>query len=145
MMASLLSEFVALWVALAGGDEPKADQASLLERHFRAWHPTELDVLLATWAARPTDGSGLEQWIEARLWGDASMRNTSKDLVLSIWFGIPYRNGMPTKMSATAMPTEMAEREELWNSGAFWRLIQAHAPGSPEVSYGDWSKPPQGS
>lgn len=134
------SELVSLWLALAGGPEP---DAAGVERHFRACHPTQLDALLEAWGSRPRRGAGLEEWIRAHLWSDASLRSTCKDLVLTIWFGVPYRDGKAAAPSGA--PGELEERAALWSAGRFWNVIGTHAPGGADLDYGEWAKPPRGS
>jgi hypothetical protein len=136
------SEFVALWRALAGGPAPEAERAVDLERLFRTCHPTELDALLARWANRPKDEVALEAWIRSQVWSDRALRATCKDLVLTVWFGVPFRDGNPAPFAG--LPDEESTRARLWAKGRFWDVIEAHAPGEAVVPYGDWSKSPRG-
>jgi hypothetical protein len=142
-MSQPLSDFVSLWVALAGGAEPAADSATLVERHFRSFHGDELNAVLTIWAERPKNDSGLDDWIYNHLFSDPNRRSTCKDLVLTIWFGLPYRHGKPTELSDPLLPKELEERELLWQSGLFWNVVRSHAPGLPLTNYGEWSQPPR--
>jgi hypothetical protein len=136
-----LEEFVSLWLALGGVPAFEAATYPLAYRHFNACHPGELNDVLAVWSKRPENPS--DHWIQQNLWSDPGLRSTCKDLVLSIWFGIPFVAGKPTDISPTSVPGNIDdERVQLWESASFLNMVKTHATGYPNVEYGDWAKKP---
>jgi len=125
------SDFLRLSCVLTGEEELDEDLAGEYFDRLHAAYPSELDALVAGFAAIPAE-LGVAARLKELLDADPRLAKIARQII-TVWFTSQFTRPDGSSDAGTA---------EQWKSGLLWPVIHAPAPAAVPGRYGYWADRP---
>jgi hypothetical protein len=127
----MASDFLGLSRVLTGEEGLDEDIASQYFDRLHAAYPSELDALVAGFAAI-AGGLGVAARLKELLDADPTLAKIARQII-TVWFTSQFTRPDGSSDAGTA---------EQWKSGLLWPVIHAPAPAAVPGPYGYWANRP---